>query len=330
MKARLIFFGSDEIALPGLERLLAAHAATAELVAVWSQPDRPSGRGKKVQPNAVVQWAKEKGVAVFQPERLGEAEQKLLEEARPDLALVMAYGHILRKDFLAVPRLGFFNLHASLLPQLRGATPIEGALVSRLGKTGVSLQRVVPRLDAGPIVDAEEIVLSAKETRGSLREKVAAAGAPLLERIWPRLLAGEPGVPQDEARVSFTRKITRDDAAVDFAASAAEIAARVRALTPWPGVTFPWQEQLLKMGAAELAEEKTDATPGTILAAGRDGVRIATGDGVLVVTQLQRPGGNMLAAAAFLAGFPLPEGAVLESRPMAPLVRDGSPFLRKL
>jgi methionyl-tRNA formyltransferase len=330
---RLVFFGSDEIALPVLEFIAAARPAETEVVAVVSQPDRPSGRGQKLQPNAIVLWARERGIPVFQPEKPGPETTETLRNLACDTALVMAYGHILKRDLLAVPPLGFFNIHASLLPRLRGATPIEGAIAAGLGETGVSLQRVVPRLDAGPVVDSEIIPLAPDETRYSLREKVAAAGVPLIARALPRIAAGDAaGTPQDEAQVTFTRKITREDSGVDFSAPAQQIAARVRALHPWPGVTVLSGDLMLKIGAAECVpapEGLPVATvPGTILSATPAGVDIFTGEGVLRVLQLQRPGGKMLPIAAFLAGFPLHSGTVLESRLMPLLVRSlgSSPF----
>jgi methionyl-tRNA formyltransferase len=327
---RLVFFGSDEIALPCLEHIVASRPSGIELVALYSQPDRPTGRGQKLQPNAVVRWAQERGLPVFQPPLLDETAPVALRELGCELALVMAYGQILKRDLLDVPPLGFFNLHASLLPPLRGAAPIEGAIVGGLATSGVSLQRVVPRLDAGPVVDAESVPLDAGETRWSLREKIAAASVPLIARALPRIVAGAAaGVPQDESAVTFTRKITREDSAVDFRAPAREIAARVRALSPWPGVVVPHGDLLLKIGAATAEPfNGTDGTDGatapiagTLLSADGTGVRIATGDGVLNISELQRPTAKMLPVAAFLAGFPLPDGTVFASKPMPPLVR---------
>lgn len=329
---RLVFFGSDEIALPCLERILAAHSALFSLAAVFSQPDRPSGRGQKLAPNAIVAWARRRELPVFQPEQLDESTPATLRELGCDAVLVMAYGRLFKRPLLDAPPLGFFNLHASLLPLLRGASPIEGAIVGRLPATGVSLQRVVPRLDAGPVVDSEPVPLSPEETRASLREKIAAACPPLIDRALPRIAAADaPGAPQDETAATFTRKITREDSAADFRAPAREIAARVRALSPWPGVTFPWFGLLLKIGAAtaEPFPQDTPAVPaGTLLSADATGLRVATGDGVLRVLELQRPTGKMLPAAAFLAGFPMQTGAVIESRPMPPLTRraDDPPF----
>ncbi|MDR2981591.1 MAG: methionyl-tRNA formyltransferase [Puniceicoccales bacterium] len=327
---RLVFFGSDEIALPCLERIVSAHSGIVDLVAIYSQPDRPHGRGKKLQSNGVVEWAKARDLRVYQPERLDESMPDELRSLGCEIALVMAYGHILKRDLLAVPSFGFFNLHASLLPQFRGATPIEGAIASGTVQSGVSLQRVVPKLDAGPVVDAEMITLAPDETRLSLREKVAQACVPLIDRVLPRIVNDDAqGVPQDEAQVTFTRKITRADATLDFAAPAWEIAARVRALSPWPGVTFPWSDMILKVGEAVAEDDGLSGepnTPGAILSAEADGLRIATGQGILCVKQLQRPAGKMLPISAFLAGLHLPPGSVIASHAMHPLVREGSPF----
>ncbi len=313
---RLAFFGSDEIALPCLNALANTHAGQVEIVCVYSQPDRPHGRGQKLRPNAVVAWARARNIPVFQPEKIGETDEARIREFRCDAALVMAYGHILKNTMLAAAPLGFFNLHASLLPALRGATPIEGAIISGLEKTGVTLQRVVAKLDAGAVIDAEEIPLSPTETRLTLREKVAAACVPLIARALPKIISGDAGTPQDETRVTFTRKITRDDSAMDFSLPARELAARVRALSPWPGTVFPFGENLVLKTGEALAESAGDsaAAPGTILSADAKGICIATGSGTLRVTQLQRPGGKMLPAAAFLAGFPIAAGTEIESK----------------
>ncbi|MDR2513002.1 MAG: methionyl-tRNA formyltransferase [Puniceicoccales bacterium] len=322
---RLVFFGSDEIALPALEHIVSRFGSEVELVAVFSQPDRPSGRGQLLHSNAVVAWARARGVAVFQPEKLDVSTPALLrEELRCDLGLVMAYGHILKSELLAVPALGFYNLHASLLPKFRGAAPIEGAIASVEAQSGVCLQRIVQRLDAGPLAGAEPVPLALDETRAGLRQRIAQACVPLLDRILPGILDGSVQcVPQDEARVSFTRKITREDSALDFHATAREIAARVRALVPWPGASFSFAGLTLKIGAAqaEAAEGIAGYTPGCVLSADEAGLCLATGSGVLRVLLLQRPSGKMLPAGAFLRGFPMPVGTVLESVPMRPLAR---------
>jgi methionyl-tRNA formyltransferase len=337
---RIAFFGSDEIALPALERIVTEQLA--EIAFVFSQPDRPSGRGRRVEPNAIVAWARSQNIPVFQPEKPGCETAGALREFGCEAVLVMACGHILKPELLTVPPLGFYNLHASLLPALRGATPIEGAIVSGLAETGVTLQRVAVRLDAGDVVDVERVALAPDETRLTLREKIAGASAPLISRALPRILAGEVNAtPQDESRASYTRKITREDSAADFNASARELAARVRAFSPWPGVTVPFvpagggagggagAEVVLKIGGAVAEEVGAGAgagvIAGTVLSADAGGIRVVTGAGVLRITHLQRPTAKMLPAADFLTGFPIAAGTVFPSRPMLPLVKIKTP-----
>ena len=319
--ARLVFFGSDEIALPALDAIRAGLNATVEITAVFSQPDRPSGRGKVVRPNAVSAWALERGIPLHRPEKLDEHTPALLRELGCDIALVMAYGHILKRALLDTPEYGFFNLHGSLLPRFRGATPIEGALVAGDPVTGVSLQRVVPKLDAGDVVDSASFPLTPTDTTESVRQRIAEASVAVVRRALPAILAGRATfAPQDDALVSHTRKISRDDAALDFHTSARELAARVRALHPWPGVTVDLDGATIKIGRADVADIDVSAAPGTVTGRDRDALQVATGDGVLRLLELQRPGGKMLPAAAFLAGHPVPVGTVLASRPMTPLV----------
>lgn len=322
--ARLVFFGSDEIALPALEAIRTGLAGSVEIVAVFSQPDRPAGRGQKVRPNAVSAWAEERGIPLYRPEKLDDDTPAILLGLGCDIALVMAYGHILKRALLDVPALGFYNLHGSLLPKFRGATPVEGAIVAGDSVTGVSLQRVVAKLDAGDVVDAESFPLTREDTTASVRARLAVASVPLALRALPAIVAGRATfTPQDEALVSHTRKIHREDATFDFAATAFDLAARVRALTPWPGVTIPFGEIQIKVGCAESAPEiarPPDAAPGTVLGADKRGLLVAAGDGVLRLVELQRPGGKMLPTPAFLAGFPIPAGTVFASFPMAPLV----------
>lgn len=335
---RLVFFGSDEIALPALEAIRTGLAGRVEIVAVFTRPDRPAGRGQKVQPNAVAAWAAARGFPLYQPEKLDENTPAVLTGLGCDLALVMAYGQILKRALLDTPPLGFYNLHGSLLPKFRGATPVEGAIVAGESVTGVSLQRVVVKLDAGDLVDAESFPLSPDDTTTGVRARLAELSVPLILRALPAIIDGRATfAPQDEAAVSHTRKIHREDAAVDFSAPARELAARVAALNPWPGVTIPFGDIVLKVGRAEVAEanEVAEASrlrfennggatppplPGTVLGADKRGVLVAACGGVVRLLKLQRPGGKMIPAPAFLAGCPIPAGTVFESRPMAPLV----------
>ncbi len=331
---RLVFFGSDEIALPALEAIRTELAGRVDIVAVFSQPDRPAGRGQRVQPNAVSAWAAERDIPLYRPDKLDENTPAILRGLRCHIALVMAYGHILKRSLLDAPPLGFYNLHGSLLPKFRGATPVEGALVAGESVTGVSLQRVVSKLDAGDVVDAESFPLAGDDTTTSVRARLAEASVPLALRALAAIIEGRATFsPQDESLVSHTRKTHREDAAFDFAAPAWELVARVRALSPWPGVTFPYGEQILKIGRAEIAPEvalPAGVVPGEVLGVDKLGLLVAAGGGVLRLVELQRPGGKMLPATAFLAGCPVPAGTVLESRPMAALVgRDAFKVVKK-
>src|SRR5688500_5197475 len=174
VRLRMVFLGSDAIALPLLEWIAGEGAATAELVAVFTQPDRPMGRGQKVQPDAIKSWALARGLPVLQPEKLTPQTREELDRFRADLGLVMAYGHILRDDFIATPRLGMLNLHTSVLPKFRGASPIQTAVASGERETGVTLMRIVRRLDAGPIADVERVAIDSLDTALEVEAKLSA------------------------------------------------------------------------------------------------------------------------------------------------------------
>jgi len=317
---RIAFLGSDAIALPLLD-WLGGGGGPGEVAAVFTQPDRPAGRGQKIAPNAVKAWALDRGVPVFQPERLGEAEQRQLAGLGADLSLVLAYGHILREDFIATPRLGTLNLHASLLPQYRGASPIQAAIASGEPWTGVTLMRIVRRLDAGPLGGSETVPIAPLDTAREIEGRLAAACVPLLARTLPLLGRGALAfVDQDEARATYCRKLDKADGALDFAAPAAALAARINGLFPWPGCVIELDGQPIRLGLADVAAEVSSAAPGLVLGADALGLLVASGEGTLRLRRLQRPGGRLLEAGEFLRGRPIPAGTRLPSQPMPPLV----------
>jgi methionyl-tRNA formyltransferase len=326
MPRRLVLLGSDEIALPAFA---AARALPdAEIVAVYTQPDRPAGRGQEVRPNPVAAWARAEGLTLRQPEKLGPDDAAELAALGVDLGVVMAYGQLLKTDFLAATRLGFVNFHGSLLPALRGATPVEGALALGLAETGVSLQQVVLKLDAGPIHASRSLRPLAGEARAALRARLGVVAGELAAAALPAILAGTSvSGPQDESRVTYARRLNRADAPLDFRQPAIVLRQRVLALEGWPGSTFGHRGVTIKVGAAQAEDSAAPGTPGQILAADRTGVRVACGQGVLVLTQLQRPGGKMLPAGEFLAGFPLAVGEMLTSEEMPAFVAS-APFPR--
>lgn len=327
---RAVFMGSDAIALPMLEWLAGEGARQARLVAVYTQPDRPAGRGRRVRPNAIKAWALARGLPVSQPEKLREAELAPFKALRPDVALVMAYGHILRPEFIDAPRLGALNFHASLLPAYRGASPIQAAIASGERETGVSLMRMAPALDAGPVADAERVAIAPQDTATEVEAKLAQACVPLLARNLPALAEGRLVFhEQDAAAATYCRRLEKSDGVLDFGRPAGELAARVNGLMPWPGTAVTINGAVVKLGLADcLPEEHPGVAPGTVLRADTGGLQVATGRGTLRVLRMQRPGGKMQPAADFLRGFPLAAGTVLPSRPMPPLV-SREPFPRR-
>ncbi|MEO6873537.1 MAG: methionyl-tRNA formyltransferase [Opitutaceae bacterium] len=316
---KLVFLGSDSIALPLLNWLAGEGSALAQIVAVLTQPDRPAGRGQTVSPNAIKAWALARGLPVHQPDKLIEETRAQVAAYHPDVALVMAYGHILRDDFIATPRLGTLNLHTSLLPKYRGASPIQTAIASGERETGVTLMRIVKELDAGPVADVERVAIAALDTAQDVEIKLATACVPLLGRVLPRLAAGSlVFAPQDQSAVTFCRKLVKADGALDFAQPAEALAARINGLFPWPTCAISLHGQDVKLGVADALSGS--GAPGEVLGSDAHGLLVGTGQGVLRLRRLQRPGGKLLAAADFLRGFPVAPGTKIASRPMPPLV----------
>jgi methionyl-tRNA formyltransferase len=326
---RLVFLGSDPIALPLLGWLAERGGTLARVAAVFTQPDRPAGRGQKIQPNAIKSWAQARGLPVYQPEKLTEEVRGQLLALAPDLALVMAYGHLLRDDFIAAPRLGTLNLHASILPRYRGASPIQSAIAAGERETGLTLMRIVRRLDAGPVADAEQVPIAPLDTAADVESKLAAAGVPLLARALPRLRDGSLAfAPQEESAATYCRRLAREDGVLDFGAPAAVLAARVNGLFPWPACSIALNGVAVKLGLADVPAAVGDchpigdkaAGPGTVVGSDAEGLLVATGQGILRLRRLQRAGGRMLEAEAFLRGFPVAAGSLIPSHPMPVLV----------
>lgn len=318
---RLAFMGSDAIALPALNWL--AGSGIGQVVAVFTQPDRAVGRGQKVQANAIKLWALERGLPVLQPEKVGAAEQQQLAELKPDLTLVMAYGHILKQDVIDTPRLGTLNLHTSVLPKYRGASPIQTAIACGEKETGVTLMRLVRELDAGPVAGVERVAIGPLDTATEVEARLAQACVPLLARCLPAIAAGaQPFAAQDASEVTFCRRLEKADGVLDFSRPAAALAARINGLNPWPGCSVAINGQPVKLGLADVGSltDYQPTGPGTVLGVDSEGLLVVTGQGMLRLRKLQRPGGRMLPAADFLRGFPVAAGTQLTSVPMPPLV----------
>jgi methionyl-tRNA formyltransferase len=320
---RLVFMGSDAIARPLLDWLAGEGAARAEIVAVFTQPDRPHGRGQRLAPNEIKQWAGARGLPVYQPERFDESARAVLADYRPDLALVMAYGHILRETVIDTPRLGTVNLHTSILPAYRGASPIQTAVAMGERETGVTLMRIEPELDAGPVADVERVAIDQLDTARDVENNLARASARLVARNLPRLADGTLDfVAQDATRATFCRRLRKEDGALDFAAPARGLAARINGLYPWPACQAVIMDTPVKFGLARVRDGRSAARPGTVLPGSSAALSIATDDGVLEVLRLQRPGGRMLPASDFLRGWEIAPGTVLPCQPMPVLAAD--------
>lgn len=320
---RVVFMGSDPIALPMLNWLAGEGRTIANVAAVFTKPDRAVGRGQRIAANEMKTWALARSLPVFQPEKLTDEVRADLAALEVDLALVMAYGHILRDEFIATPRFGTLNLHTSLLPKYRGASPIQSAIASGDRETGVSLMRIVRRLDAGPVADVERVEIAPLDTALEVEAKLAAASVPLLARSLPRLCDGTLSfIEQNEAEATFCRKLTKEDGALDFSASAEVLAARINGLFPWPGCSVELKQEAIRVGLADaLPSIARDVRAGEVIGADSAGLLVGAGREVLRVRRMQRPGGKMLPALDFLRGFPVDAGTLLPSTALRPLLK---------
>lgn len=293
---RILFAGTPEFAAAALRAL---HAAGHEIALVLTQPDRPSGRGLKPAASPVKRAALELGLPVQQPTTLKCAEAlATLNAQSADVIVVAAYGLILPREVLAVPRLYCLNIHASLLPRWRGAAPIQRAILAGDSETGISIMQMDEGLDTGPVMLRQPIPITPEDTAGTLHDKLAALGASLIVEA---LANPRPVEPQDATRATYAAKIDKREARIDWRGSAALNARAVRAYSPAPGASTTLKGQPLKIwGAAAL--EGAGGEPGTVLAADANGIVVACGVGALRLTELQRAGGKRVDAAAFLAG----------------------------
>lgn len=313
---RVVFFGTPAFAVPTLERLL---ASPHDVVAVVTQPDRPRGRGQRLQPEAVKQSAVSHGVPVLQPDRLkDEAFLAALRDVRPDLGVVAAYGRILPRAVLDLPARGLINVHASLLPRWRGAAPVHHAILAGDAETGVTIMRVVAALDAGPMLTRAPIAIDPDETTAELESRLAVLGGDLLVRIVDEIEHGAvPETAQDAALVTYAARITREDAAVDWARPARALHDQIRALNPWPLVAVRWRDRRLMLRRTSVAGGVPATPPGTVIAVSNDVIVVAAGEGAVALRELQLEGRPPVPTSAFLAGHRVTAGERLEPWPVA-------------
>jgi len=297
---RLIFAGTPEFAAAALRALI---AAGHEIPLVLTQPDRPAGRGMKLKASPVKEVALAHGLSVAQPENLKtEAARQPIADAAAEVMVVAAYGLILPEAVLAVPRLGCVNIHASLLPRWRGAAPIHRAIEVGDAETGITLMQMDRGLDTGAMLTRTALPILDSDTSGSLHDKLAELGAREIVALLPRLetMAGEK---QDDAQATYAKKIGKEDARLDWSRPAEELDRRIRAFNPAQALLAG---EPLKIWRAHPAPG--DGEPGTVLAVGKEGLRIACASGALEITEVQKAGGKRLDIAAFLAGTPIKPG----------------------
>ena len=320
---RLIFAGTPEFARIALERL---HAAGYEIALVLTQPDRPGGRGMKLQASSVKQYALDMGFAIAQPPSLrldgkypieAAAARALMEAEQADAMVVAAYGLILPQWVLEVPSLGCFNIHASLLPRWRGAAPIHRAIEAGDAQTGVTIMQMDAGLDTGDMLLVEQVPIAATDTTATLHDTLAALGARLMvDALALAACGGLKPVTQPLEGVTYAHKIEKHEAAIDWAQSACVIAQRVRAFDPFPGASAALNHETLKIWAAGVGPGAPPASAefGSILAVDHEGIAVAAMNSIVIITELQRPGGKRLSVAEFLRGFDLHPGMGFRSR----------------
>jgi methionyl-tRNA formyltransferase len=319
---RVVYFGTPSFAVPGLDRLLGSRHSVA---AVVTQPDRPRGRGHHVTAGPVKALAESHGLPVLQPDKI--KSPALLDSLRalaPDLAVVAAYGRILPDDLLALPRLGFINIHASLLPRYRGASPIQRAVINGERSTGVSIMRVVRELDAGPVFESRTLPIGPDDTSLDVEKGLATLGADALLDVIEALSRGNAvETPQDHERATYAAKLTREDGRLDWNETAERLHNRVRGVHPWPhaytflhGGRYGIHRTTLRMDVEPGALKPASPPPGTILLAhGADLIVAAGQSSALRILEIQPENKRLMAVRDFLAGHPLRAGNRFEDNP---------------
>lgn len=298
---RVVFMGTPDFSVPALENI----AKRYEVVAVVTQQDRPKGRGHKMQYTPVKEKAIELEIPVYQPKRVKDPEfVDILKTLKPDVIVVIAFGQILSKEILELPKYGCINVHASLLPKYRGAAPIQWAVINGDKKSGVTTMYMAEGLDTGDIIDTSEIVLDEKETGGSLFDKLADLGGQLILNTLDKLETGTATrTRQDDARSTYAGKITKELGKIDFTKSAVEIERLIRGLNPWPSAFTYMDDKMLKIWNADVLEETVEEEPGTITEVNKKFIKVATGEGYLLLKEIQLEGKKRMDVTSFLNGY---------------------------
>ncbi len=305
----IIFAGTPDFSVPPLTALLGSEH---KVIAVYTQPDRPAGRGRKLTASPVKQLALDRSVPVFQPSNFrDEADLQQLQELEADLMVVVAYGLLLPVRVLEAPRLGCINIHASLLPRWRGAAPIQRSILAGDSEAGITIMEMEAGLDTGPMLLKRSCQIEPEDTGGILHDRLSSLGAEAVLDALPGLADDSlKAEPQDDSKAVYAAKLTKSEAAIDWTRSAQELGRQVRAFNPWPVAQTTFSEKVLRIWEAEPLQGGDGAVPGTVMVCGHDGIDVATGDGLLRVKILQLPGKRAMNAADFLNAHTL-NGVIL-------------------
>ena len=305
---RILFMGTPDFAVPSLEALI---RAGHQVCGVFTQPDKPKNRGMKLQAPPVKVCAQAHDIPVYQPVKLRDgAALALIQELAPELIVVAAYGRILPDDILAAPPKGCINVHSSLLPAYRGAAPINWAVLNGDKETGVTIMHMAHDLDAGDIISQAATPIDPDETVVALHDRLAELGAELLVDTVARIAAGTAQrTPQDHEKATLAPMLSRELSPMDFTRTARQLHDQVRGLIPWPAAVTTLGDKRCKVFSTVVLDQKTDAAPGTVLTAGKEGLTLACGEGtVLGIVELQPDGGKRMKAVDYLRGHPIPVG----------------------
>lgn len=309
---RIIFMGTPDFSVPTLEALVASEH---EVAAVVTQPDKPKGRGKEIHMSPVKECALKHNIPVYQPVRArDEAFVEEMRTLKPDAMVVIAFGQILPKSLLDLPKYGCVNIHASLLPKYRGAAPIQWAVINGDEETGITTMMMDVEMDTGDMLEKTVVKLNPDETGGSLFDRLSLLGGDLILSTLSKLEKGEiTPQPQDHAQATYVKKISKSMGDIDWTMDAVSIERLVRGLNPWPSAFTRWNGKMLKIWEAKvLPDLETKAHCGSVISASDEGLKIQTGNGVLCVTSLQLEGKKRMDTAAFLRGYQVESGFIME------------------
>lgn len=299
---KIVFMGTPDFSVPVLQQIL---KDGYEVIGVVTQPDRPVGRKKTLTPPPVKVEAEKHNIPVYQPEKIRQSEElAAIINLQPDLIVTAAFGQILPKELLEAPKFGCINVHASLLPELRGGAPIHYSIIQGKEKTGITIMYMAEKLDAGDILTQVEVPIEEEDTVGTLHDKLSEAGSKLLSETLPKLLSGSiTPIPQDDTLATFASNIKRADELIDWSLTGEEIYNKVRGMNPWPVAFTTYKKEVMKIWSVQKVAKENPDVPGVILAIEEDGFIIGTGNGTAIkVTELQPAGKKKMTAEVYLRG----------------------------